>query len=278
MIMKTTEDNAISKQSPCGDTVHLESQDGIEAFPTNAWYVAAWSHELAEKPLARRVLDQPIVLFRDRNGKAAALRDACCHRCAPLSLGTVTDEGLQCGYHGLVFNRSGVCVHVPGQDRIPPRACVQHYEVAEQDKMVWIWMGAPSSADRSKILGYQYHNQPSQHPCALGFVNVAANYLLILDNIMDLTHVGYVHKSTIGGDPTVHNEAKMTVEPTEAGLRFTRWMLNSKPPTSYVKAYTFRGNIDRWQKSSLSHQPMLFSIAEQRTPERVLPRETSKIL
>jgi len=79
-------------------------------FIRNAWYIAAWADELSDKPLARRILNEPVVLFRDKSGKAAAIADRCCHRGTPLSLGEVTDQGLQCGYHGMIFDGAGKCV------------------------------------------------------------------------------------------------------------------------------------------------------------------------
>ncbi|MFL5268865.1 MAG: Rieske 2Fe-2S domain-containing protein [Stellaceae bacterium] len=70
----------------------------------NAWYIAAWADEVAgERPLARRICNEPIVLFRDRAGCVGALADRCCHRAAPLNMGTVVEGGIQCGYHGLVI-------------------------------------------------------------------------------------------------------------------------------------------------------------------------------
>ena len=94
-------------------------------FIRNAWYVAAWADEIGETPLARRICNEPVVLFRDQQDRAAALLDMCCHRGAPLLIGTVVEQGLQCGYHGLIFDRSGACVHVPGQDRILERTRVR---------------------------------------------------------------------------------------------------------------------------------------------------------
>ena len=76
-------------------------------FARNAWYIAAWGDELGDKPLARRICNDPIVLFRDKDGRAAALADRCCHRSAPLSLGTVVEDGIQCGYHGLIIDSAG---------------------------------------------------------------------------------------------------------------------------------------------------------------------------
>jgi phenylpropionate dioxygenase-like ring-hydroxylating dioxygenase large terminal subunit len=54
-------------------------------FIRNAWYVAAWADEISQTPLARRICNEPIVLYRDHQNRAAALIDMCCHRGAPLS-------------------------------------------------------------------------------------------------------------------------------------------------------------------------------------------------
>ena len=99
--------------------------DTLHRWPLNAWYQAAWAHEIGDTPFARTLLGEPVVLFRDRNGHAHALEDRCCHRATPLSLGDVVEAGLQCGYHGLIFDGGGRCVEIPGQDTIPPQACIQ---------------------------------------------------------------------------------------------------------------------------------------------------------
>ena len=110
-------------------------------FIRNAWYVGAWSDEISAQPLARRICNEPVVLFRDAEGHPAALLDMCCHRGAPLHLGRVEAEGIVCGYHGLTFDRTGRCVRIPGQDQIPERARVRAFPVVEQDGFIWIWMG-----------------------------------------------------------------------------------------------------------------------------------------
>src|SRR6185312_9140275 len=107
----------------------------------NAWYIAAWADEVGDTPLARRICNDPVVLFRDRNGRAAALADRCCHRSAPLSLGRVVEEGIECGYHGLVIDGAGCCVKVPGQRLIPDEARVKTYPLVEKNQLVWLWMG-----------------------------------------------------------------------------------------------------------------------------------------
>ncbi|TFZ05679.1 aromatic ring-hydroxylating dioxygenase subunit alpha [Ramlibacter henchirensis] len=218
-------------------------------FILNTWYIAAWGSEIREKPMGRRICNQPIVFFRDHaTGKVAALEDRCCHRAAPLSMGVVVESGLQCGYHGVVHDCSGRCVHIPGQEKIPTRAKVRAYPVVEKNEFVWIWMGAPELADESKIVDYPFNDDHANWPHEQGFYHIKANYLLMVDNLMDLTHLGYVHGSTIGGNPRTHVEALMDVNKTEDSLSYVRWMLNSVPPPTYLAAVPFKGRVDRWQE------------------------------
>ena len=213
----------------------------------NAWYVAAWADEISDRPLARRLCNEPVVLFRDAQGHAAALLDMCCHRGAPLHLGRVTEHGIACGYHGLTFDRSGACVLIPGQERIPERARVRSFPVVERDAMIWIWMGDPAKADPATIIDYPWHNDTARWPHRHTIYPIKSSAMLMVDNLMDLTHLGYVHTSTIGGNPMTHVEAKMDTVRTPMGLKFTRWMRNSLPPPTYVKAVGFQGRIDRVQ-------------------------------
>jgi|ERR1700722_9954058 len=216
-------------------------------FIRNAWYVAAWSDEIEAGPLARRICDEPIVLWRDAEGKVSALTDMCCHRGAPLHIGRVADDGLECGYHGLVFGADGVCVRIPGQDRIPERARVRSFPLVEQDQFLWIWMGDPAKADPASIVRYPWHNDTINWPHKHTMYHIKAAAMLMVDNLMDLTHLGYVHATTIGGNPMAHVEAKMETVRTNLGLKFTRWMLNSVPPPTYIRAAGFENNIDRAQ-------------------------------
>jgi phenylpropionate dioxygenase-like ring-hydroxylating dioxygenase large terminal subunit len=213
----------------------------------NAWYVAAWADEVGDRPLGRRICNEPVVLFRDHEGRAAALLDMCCHRGAPLHMGKVVEQGIECGYHGLTFDRSGACVRIPGQDRIPERARVRSFPLVERDAFLWIWMGDPARADESEIVPCPWHNDAQNWPHKHATYHIKGSATLMVDNLMDLTHLGYVHVGSIGGNPMTHVAAKMETVRTPRGLKFTRWMLNSVPPPTYVRAVGFEGLIDRVQ-------------------------------
>jgi phenylpropionate dioxygenase-like ring-hydroxylating dioxygenase large terminal subunit len=217
-------------------------------FIRNAWYVAAWADEIVQLPLARRICNDPVVLYRGMDGVVAALEDRCCHRSVPLAHGQVVERGLECGYHGLIYDGTGQCVHVPGQDLVPKRARIRSYPVVEKDAFIWIWMGDAAKADRSQIVDYPFHDDRANWPHKHQVMNIKADYMLMVDNLMDLTHLGYVHARTVGGSPLAHVEAKMKTARTPNGLKYTRWMLNHVPPPTYVAAVGFKGLVDRWQE------------------------------
>lgn len=217
-------------------------------FAENAWYVAAWCDEVSEAPLARRILNKPIVLYREVDGSPAALLDACCHRGAPLSVGAVVGRGLRCNYHGMIFNGQGACVHIPGQDIIPKKARVRSFPLVEKNQLVWIWMGEAALADPADILEYAYHDDADRWPHRHGMMHTKSNYLLLIDNLVDVTHLSYVHQATVGGAvPDIHFEAQMSVTPTARGINVRRTMPSEVAPPVYSNCVSFTGKVDRWQ-------------------------------
>lgn len=214
-------------------------------FLRNCWYAAAWSKDLTDRPLPKTFLNEKVVLFRTASGRPAALRDQCCHRAAPLSRGEIKGENLACPYHGLQFDATGRCVLVPGQAEVPRGAAVPSYPVHERWSAVWIWMGDAALADPAKIPELTWLDD-SHWAITPGTIEVAANYQFIIDNLLDLTHVTYVHKNTLAGDPREATTPTKT-ERLANGVRVGRWMLDFVPPPLFAKAGNFQGNVDRWQ-------------------------------
>ena len=212
----------------------------------NAWHVAAWSHEIEDTPFGRVLLGEPVVLFRDADGVVGALEDRCCHRGAPLTEGHVVEAGLECGYHGLTFNAAGNCVVNPGEPIESERLGVRSFPVVERQHFVWIWMGDPARANPDDIVDFPFHDQTDEWPAQYGMYEIDCNYMLLMDNLMDLTHLGYVHLKTIGGMPTVHVEATQETTKRPRGVHMMRWMLDAPAPPTFARAVPFKGNVDRW--------------------------------
>ena len=209
------------------------------------WYVAATADELGAAPLARTILGEPIVFFRTETGKAVAFADRCPHRGVPLSVGTVKGETLQCGYHGLTFDAEGRCVHVPGQTQIPPGAGVRRYPTLERYGLVWIWPGDPDHANPATAFRYEPLERAGWDASRLSFHN-AFDWRLLVENLMDFTHLTFVHGSTIGSR-AVAEEAEVKTTRDGDRVRTTRWMYDIPPAPTYARALGSDANIDRWQ-------------------------------
>ncbi len=216
------------------------------AFLRNCWYAAAWDDEVTETPLARTILGEPVVLFRTGSGRPAALEDRCCHRSVPLSLGRTEGETIRCGYHGLRFDAGGRCVEVPGQSAIPPGAGVRAWPLVERHGWVWIWMGDAAAADPALVPGWHWMDAPGWRAVRGGPpFHVEANYLLLNDNLLDLSHVAYVHAGSIGTDNVA--DFPIVAERGEDHVRMSRVVRDSPPPPLYRRMGGFAGNVDRWQ-------------------------------
>lgn len=217
-------------------------------FLKNCWYVAAWGSEVGRLSLMRRILlDEPVVLYRRTDGKPVALEDRCCHRHAPLSAGRLRGDNLECGYHGFTYDPSGACVRIPTQDSIPANARVRSYPVVERHSFVWIWMGEPAAADASLIEDFHWLDDPAWRFKGER-LEVRGNYLLLVENLCDLTHLPFVHSSSLGGTALPHRETPGTVLRQGNSVSVERWVENA-PVTSYFRAvagFARDAVVDRW--------------------------------
>tara|TARA_R110002110_G_scaffold82122_9_gene213551 strand:+ start:10060 stop:11076 length:1017 start_codon:yes stop_codon:yes gene_type:complete len=213
-------------------------------FVKNAWYVAAQSAEVADDVLGRTICGDPVVLFRSSDGTPAALEDRCCHRHLPLSLGKRVGDRVQCGYHGLEFDTAGACVSVPGQSRVPPGAAIRSYPVVERYRYIWIWPGDPAKADETLIPDYHWNDDPAWISNT-GYFHVEGNHQLLVDNLLDLSHVQFVHASTLGADGVT--DAPLDTRRDGNTIHIDRWIMDKAPPPMFASARNFPGNVDRWQ-------------------------------
>ncbi len=214
-------------------------------FIRNTWYVAAWSHEVESEALFARVITGiPVLLYREGGGGVVALEDRCCHRGAPLSVGRREGDCVRCMYHGLKFDSTGTCVEAPAQQRIPPQAKVRTFPVVERHRWIWIWMGDPSLADPETIPDTHWLDDP-QWRSLPGYIHYDVNYLLICDNLLDFSHLPFVHPTTLGG-PEDYAKVQPKVERIDGGVRITRWTLNTDAPPFAAAVKNWPGKVDRW--------------------------------
>ena len=214
-------------------------------FLRNYWYVAAADTEIGRKPLGRMILGEPVVFFRTEEGAPVAMEDRCAHRHLPLSMGKLVGDALQCHYHGLRFGIDGQCVRIPGQDHIPRTAKVKTFPVVERYHWIWIWMGDPALADPDKITDFHWFDDPNWGAKS-SYLHVEANWQLVVDNLLDLTHLAFVHDTTIG-NLALAEHAKVKVDRAPNNVVVTRWIIDQDPPPTFQKVGKFTGHVDRWQ-------------------------------
>ena len=216
-------------------------------FVKNAWYVAATAVEVVGKPLARTLLNERVVLFRGADGRAVALEDRCCHRLAPLSLGDVEPGGIRCRYHGLKFDGAGQCVEIPGQDAIPAGMCVRAFPLVERHGLLWIWLGPPALAREDEIVDVHWNGAPGW-PTAAGYIHYKANYQLIADNLLDFSHLAFVHRTTLANSALVN--ARPEITSFERGIRLNRVIVDCDPSPLHAMAGRFTGKVDFWNRQA----------------------------
>lgn len=167
-------------------------------FLRNSWYPAAWANEIQDGLLARRIIDEPIVLYRLTGGEPVALIDRCPHRFAPLSKGCKVGDHIRCGYHGLTFDSSGRCIDNPfGKGETPEAAIVPALPAVDRYGLVWIWPGDPNKADPAEIPDLSVIVHPGLEQFFENYIHVRSDYRLAIDNLMDLSHAAVLHEETL---------------------------------------------------------------------------------
>lgn len=211
----------------------------------NAWYIAATAQEVSRSMRATRILGEPVVLYRTENGDPVALADACPHRKLPLSMGRVKGDAIECGYHGLVFDSTGQCVRVPGVEQVPKKICVRSYPVIEKFGHVWIWMGEESLADLGALFPVEHYGAPDWSLSGGEPIDIACNYLLVCDNLLDPSHVAWVHQGSFGF--AAAEQAPVTIDAGAGGVTVSRWMMGTEIAPLYRPLVPFEGPCDRLQ-------------------------------
>lgn len=194
----------------------------------DSWYMAGWTAEL-DRPeqrgmVARTVCDIPVLLFRS-HGALVALSDTCPHRFAPLNRGRLLDGAIQCGYHGLAFGADGRCVLNP-HGPIAPAMKVRAFPVVERHRAMWIWMGAAERADPTLLPDLCCLDEEQGAVNEWSHLHGKANYQLYVDNIMDLSHVDFLHAGIY--PDYVLTGVEQTVEEDGDSIML-RWVSQQRP-------------------------------------------------
>jgi phenylpropionate dioxygenase-like ring-hydroxylating dioxygenase large terminal subunit len=217
----------------------------MTTFLKNVWYMAGWSSEVGHEILARRIVGRPMALFRDESGEVRAVADRCPHRFAPLSLGEKQGDSIVCPYHGLTFNGVGQCVRNPYSDHIPAAANIDAWTCVERHGMIWLWGGDADQADASRIPDFSMVEDNAFTRVVNGYTLLEAPYEFGTDNLMDLSHIEFVHKGSFAGNGVIF-AGQHEVKDEGDSLRSNWWMPAVKAPPHTVGVYPPHMETDHW--------------------------------
>lgn len=215
-------------------------------YAKNCWYVAAMSHEVGRNLLARRFLDVPVVMYRTEAGRPVAFEDMCPHRRFPLSKSKLVGDAIQCSYHGFTFESGGRCTALPTGDRVPPNYAVKTFPVVERWNWIWIWMGDPALADPSKLPDHNLIRVESEgwEPAIVGLTTLKARYMLLHENLLDLSHLTFLHEASVGSAGIA--KTRMEIEDHGAYIEVTRRIKNdTMEGVPLGKTLGIEGPVDR---------------------------------
>jgi phenylpropionate dioxygenase-like ring-hydroxylating dioxygenase large terminal subunit len=222
----------------------------------NSWYVAGWDYEFKKNLTTRTILEENLVFFREENGKVVALENACTHRKLPLSYGKLIKDHIQCGYHGLEFDCSGACQRIPGQDKIPPQIKVKSYPTVEKWNWIWVWMGDEEKADESLIMDVPHFNDKDWSINRGPSMTIDCHYQVYTDNLLDPSHVSFVHPTTLAGKNQSGEEVPIEVNSDDITITASRWTLDGEPAPIFELFHKYSNKVDRLQSYQL-HLPSL---------------------
>ena len=229
-------------------------------FIRNAWYVAALAAEVGRQPLARRLLDIPVVLFRRLDGTAVALEDRCAHRSFPLSRGSLQGDHIVCGYHGAEYDGEGRCRKVPSQTQVPPGAMVRNFPLREAGPWLWIWLGDPARADAADVPHRAWMADPAW-VSSTERMRMQASYVRLHENLLDLTHLSFLHANTFGTPD--YATAPFETQIDEEGGQFVikRSVVPTRLPPLWARPTGLEGVDAARIAESTFHSPALHVVA-----------------
>lgn len=211
-----------------------QSFGAFQRYPRNAWYVAAGGVEVTRKPMARKLLDEQVVLYRKENGEPVAMQNHCPHRGYLFSESKVVGNSIQCGYHGMVFNEHGQCTKIAGPGKVPNVMRVKSFPLFEKRYFIWIWMGDPALADPALVPVTPFEDEDGFDHQYYYPLPLAANRQLTTDNLLDATHVSYLHEGLIDDENNLELLSAEKEEKVEGNLIQYRLTMKGFVPNESV--------------------------------------------
>jgi len=154
---------------------------------------------VSDTPVASKLLDQALVIWRGPDGTPVVMQDVCIHRGTALSLGWLSDGCIVCPYHGWRYDPSGACVRIPQKAAstvIPVKARVTRFECLESYGLIWAKL-APGEP-RQALPDIPEYGQDGWRWVNTGPFEWHADASRQVENFTDFGHFPWVHPGLLG--------------------------------------------------------------------------------
>jgi len=196
----------------------------VSAYPREVaagWFAVASAGELGRKPLARMLMDTPLVVFRGKAGPAVLL-DSCPHRNVALSGGRLRGAEIECPYHGWRFAGDGSCTLTPGA-ATPAGLRAKMLPAVERAGLIWTTLaggGFPALPPVLSEAGFDHF-----------WWRVPVSRALLVDaveNLLDPAHPHFLHGGIVRSAKT-RRPVEVTVR-TAPGEAAAIYVENARAP------------------------------------------------
>lgn len=254
----------MAEKRPSGALVSMKAVTSVSlphhcTFPESEWralarhwYPIAYSDEVVDRPLARTLLEQPLIVYRTSGRRVVVARELCIHRGVPLRLGWQEGDELVCAYHGFRYGAEGRCTKVPAQPDlpVPKKLCLDTYASVERYGIIWVCL-APEAAEATTIPEWpeledaafrMMHDPPPEWDVTAGRQ---------LENFIDVGHFSWIHTGTFG-NRDLPEVAQYEVVRTPGGFHVEYPYLAANPAGAVLGDSS---TIQRWMTYDL-HLPL----------------------
>lgn len=218
------------------------------------WYPVALAREIGAKPVGTKLLDQPIVIYR-ADGEIVVAPDICPHRGVPLSIGTQTEGGVTCAYHGLRFGAGGRCVHVPASPTrdIPARMHLAPFPHVERYGLIWTCLRPDADTPGpNDIVDMPHWDEPGFQQIVCPWMDIYGFAGRQMEGFLDVAHFAFVHTDTFG-DANNAEVPNYQAKRTDTGFEAEYWSTVGNYPRGMAQT---KGVADfHWLRHFRCHLP-----------------------
>ena len=173
--------------------------DYFEGRYPRGWFVVAHSHEIKQGEVkSLEYFGDRLVAFRNSKGQVVILDAYCAHLGADMGVGgKIEDDCIRCPFHAWKYDSTGTCVEVPYASKIPPKAKVRAWTVAEISDLVFLWHDPEQLEPHYEIPSNSEYASDQWTAWSTNEIIIKTHPREVVENVADKAHFPIVHNTHV---------------------------------------------------------------------------------